>query len=221
MIKKKEDICPHGDQKKKKNLLKNQNPNAVLQSFCQTQLAGSQSEIKACERLSITLLTVFIYSNYCISQMCWWCIDWHVLFKNIVLAVILVAVDDDVLVLCIIRSWTGRERTTQTLSRPPTLDFAKSSRQTRRHTPLCSPEHSRTKPSTCTGSRRNARKTPKARQRPARLNSRSRNPPRQRPEERERERDGGGEEEIKALNPRCSSVSCLHCAQLWSCPLFY
>lgn len=38
--------------------------NAVLQSFCQTQLAGVQSEIRACERLSITLLVVFVYSSY-------------------------------------------------------------------------------------------------------------------------------------------------------------
>lgn len=113
-------------------------------------------------------------------------------------------------------------RTTQTLSQPPTLDFVKPSRRTRQHTPLCSPEHSRTKRSTCTGSRRNARKAARALQRPAWLNSKRRNPVHQRTEKRETEGEGGEEgEEIKTQNPHCSSVSCQHCAQLWACLLFY
>lgn len=86
------------------------------------------------------------------------------------------AVDDDMLILSTIRSWTDRERTTQTLCLPPTLDFARPSRQTRRLTPLCSPEHSRTKPSMCTGSKRSARKVQRAHQSPVRLSSRIRNP---------------------------------------------
>lgn len=67
-----------------------------------------------------------------------------------------VAVGDDMLALCIIRSWTGKETTRQTSSRPPTLGFVKPSSQMHRRTPLCLAEHSRTKPSTCTGSRKNA-----------------------------------------------------------------
>lgn len=157
-----------------------------------------------------------------ISHVCWWCIE-HVAPLRIHSTVDLLsssfAVDDDVLILCTIRSWTDRERMTQTSSPPPTPGFARPSRRTRRVTPLCSPEHSRTKPSTCTGSRRNARKAARARQSPARLSSRSR-AARKTPSEARGERDGG-EEEIKAPNPCCSSVSSLHWAQLWSCPLFF
>lgn len=136
-------------------------------------------------------------------------------------AVILVAIEGDSLVLCTTRSWTDQVRTTQTLSQPPTLDFVKPSRQTRQHTPLCSPEHSRTKRSTCTGSRRNARKAARALQRPAWLNSKRRNPVHQGTEKRETEGEGGEEDEIEAPNPHCSSASCQHRAQLWSCLLFY
>lgn len=107
-----------------------------------------------------------------------------------------------------IRSWTGRERTTQTSSRPPTLDFVKPSRRTWRHTALSSPERSRTKPSTCTGSRRNARKAPRARQRPARLSSRSRPPPVLSEARRKRRRDKSTESSLLLglLSALCPAV---------------
>lgn len=111
------------------------------------------------------------------------------------------AVDDDMLILSTIRSWTDRERTTQTLCLPPTLDFARPSRQTRRLTPLCSPEHSRTKPSMCTGSKRSARKVQRAHQSPVRLSSRIRNP-RQRPEGRGTEEEDEEKKEKKKKRKR-------------------
>lgn len=115
--------------------------------------------------------------QYCISQMCWLFIDEHMSPLRLYISVNCpCAVDDDMLILSTIRSWTDRERTTQTLCLPPTLDFARPSRQTRRLTPLCSPEHSRTKPSMCTGSKRSARKVQRAHQSPVRLSSRIRNP---------------------------------------------
>lgn len=78
--------------------------------------------------------------------------------------------------LSFIRSWTGKETMTRTSSRPPTLGFVRPSSRMRRRTPLCLPEHSRTKPSTCTGSRRNARRAARVCQRAAhrRSNGRSR-----------------------------------------------
>lgn len=42
---------------------KNLNPHAALQSFCQLVLAGTR-KIRVCEKLSITLLTGFIYSSF-------------------------------------------------------------------------------------------------------------------------------------------------------------
>lgn len=67
----------------------------------------------------------------------------------------------------LLRSWTGLARTTTTLCHPPTLASAKPSRRTRRRTPRCSPEHSRTKPSMCTGSRRNAKRAAESPDRPS------------------------------------------------------
>lgn len=58
----------------------------------------------------------------------------------------------------------------KTSSRPPTLDFVKPWRRMQWLTPLCSPEHSKTKPSTCTGSRRNIRKAART-QSPVQLSS--------------------------------------------------
>lgn len=76
--------------------------------------------------------------------------------------------------LSFIRSWTGKETMTRTSSRPPTLGFVRPSSWMRRRTPLCLPEHSRTKPSTCTGSRRNARRAARVCQRAARRGSNGR-----------------------------------------------
>lgn len=147
-----------------------------------------------------------------VSMMYW---STHIPFKSTH-----VAFDDDMLLLCATRSWMGLGRMTRTSSPPPTLDSARPSRRTRRLTPTCSPGHSRTKPFMCTGSRRSARRAARARRIPVRLSSRSEGPPANPRPPPSEERDGG-EEEIKALNPRCSSVSSLHCAQLWSCPLFF
>lgn len=71
------------------------------------------------------------------------------------------------LLSCTIRSWTGKETTTRTSSRRPTLAFVKPLSQMRRRTRLCLPEHSRTKPSMCTGSRKSAGRAARVRQRAA------------------------------------------------------
>lgn len=76
--------------------------------------------------------------------------------------------------LSFIRSWTEKETMTRTSSRPSTLGFVRPSSRMRRRTPLCLPEHSRTKPSTCTGSRRNARKVARVCQRAAHRGSNGR-----------------------------------------------
>lgn len=102
-------------------------------------------------------------------------IDMFHLRQSVVLSVHAVAASDDMLALCAIRSWTGQETTTQTSSRRPTLAFVKPSSQTHRRTRLCLPEHSRTKPSTCTGSRKNAGRAARVHQRAARRTSNGRN----------------------------------------------
>lgn len=117
-------------------------------------------------------------------------------------------VDDDTLALCIIRSWTGKETTTQTSSRLPTLAFVKPSRQMRRRTPLCLPEHSRTKPSMCTGSRKNAWRVARICQRAEQHTSNSRN-----------SRQYLEEENTFVISPSLL-VSSLRSSQLWSCLLF-
>lgn len=122
-----------------------------------------EHKVSACEKLSITQSMIHIYTSHItdVLRITW--LTCPISQHTSVLAVTLVDVDDDTLVICPIRSWTGRGRTTRTWSQPHTLDFVKLSRWTKWLTPLCSLEHSRTKPSMCIESRRNARKAARAR----------------------------------------------------------
>lgn len=66
-----------------------------------------------------------------------------------------------------LRSWTGLVKMTRTSSPLFTLVFAKPSRPMGHRTPHCSPEHSRTKLSMCTGLRKNAKRAAKGPDRPS------------------------------------------------------